>query len=239
MAQFPGEQDDAEIFFSNEIKILESLPSHPNLVRYLGAGKYAGTRFLALEPLLVDAENLNGTIDRALRVVIGIGDALSCLHNAGYGHRDVNCNNIRGRGKSQSSMDAISVLMDFGLSTPLDVDRTEVENDRGLIYGATPYMQPEDTSRKYMCHLPTDKKNVRRDVYGLGVVLYKLLTHSFPYKYDKKTREINYFPPGKLKIRQEHPEVSPKLEQVVQRSLSLVDRRPMMDEFLAELKECA
>ncbi len=237
-AKDPEEQDGADYFFGNEIRILRRAPKHKHLVRLLGTGYFCGEQFMALEPLLVDSDDLNGTVDRAVRVATSVGEAVHSLHNFGFCHRDIGLKNIRGRLDSLNMEEPVSVLMDFGFAALLDRGKTVFADEKEYTYGTPSYLPPELFNRDYDCKgLKTYVKSIRRDVYSLGATLYELLTHNVPYTVNFKN-ELLYCDPIELHLREQNPDVSPQLEKIVQRSLSTVDRRPMMDEFLAELKAC-
>ena len=98
----------------------------------------------------------------AIRIARQIAQALDAIHSKGIVHRDLKPANILFRA------DGRPVLVDFGLAKDLG---TQSHLTMGGRLVATPrYMSPEQCQGK-----PVD---ARTDLYGLGVILYEMLTGS-------------------------------------------------------------
>ncbi len=109
-------------------------------------------------------------------------DAIESLHNTqtsentvGILHRDLKPENIL-----ISSNGEVKVG-DFGLSKIIDFTSLTSTGD---VFGTGPYMSPEQI---------TDSKHIdkRSDLYTLGVVLYEMLTGSFPYDFQSNPELID------------------------------------------------
>ncbi|CAN5834207.1 hypothetical protein BH23GEM5_BH23GEM5_17840 [soil metagenome] len=152
--------------FRREERTLRAL-NHPNIVRLFGSGEADGRPYLLLEyfsgptllELLEAMPRRRLTVPDAIRTAMHVGAALHYLHTRGYVHRDMKPANILLR-------EGIPVLVDFdvarGLGMPPPRDRL----------GTPPYMAPEQVFRQPL--------GPATDVYGLGAVLYELLSGHWP-----------------------------------------------------------
>jgi len=105
-------------------------------------------------------------VESSLRVVRQAAEALAHAHQRGVLHRDVKASNL------MLTPTGRVMLLDFGLSHVEGDDSLTRSGDR---VGSVPYMPPEllrDGPRA------VDR---RSDVYGLGVILYELLTLHRPF----------------------------------------------------------
>ena len=102
----------------------------------------------------------------ALRLVGQIAYALEAIHDAGIVHRDLKPANILFRA------DGRPVIVDFGLAKELSAKSTLTA--AGQLLTTPRYMSPEQC-----LNLPVDG---RSDLYGLGVILYEMLTGSRMYE---------------------------------------------------------
>ena len=142
---------------------------HPHVVTVYGADTHDGVAGIWME--IVRGDTLDEVLDRdgafgieqALIVGIDVAGALSAVHAAGLLHRDVKTRNvIRERGGRV-------LLMDLGAGRPLD------EAPLGGDGAGTPlYMAPEV--------LAGGGATQRSDVYGLGVLLFRLLAGAYPVR---------------------------------------------------------
>ena len=174
--------------FLDELRIVVQL-RHPRICRVLDVGKVVDNYFLVME--FVDGADLSVLQERAedqgLR--ISMSDALNMakdiLEALGYAHelrdahteqhlrlihRDISPENImiHKNGRAQ--------LIDFGLAN--SVLKREVTQPE-FVFGKMSYMAPEQARGEILDH--------RIDFFGLGVILYEVLTgDSF---YGKKTEE--------------------------------------------------
>ena len=147
---------------------------HPNLVRVFDLDFYEGRPFLVME--LVAAVNLEQYRDRAhpsprqaAEVVARVARALDTVHRQGIIHRDIKPKNILIDDKDQPK------LIDFGLAR-WQHGFAERDADAGVISGTLAYIAPEQARAEDVNIGP------RSDVFGLGGVLFYLLTGRAPYR---------------------------------------------------------
>ena len=100
---------------------------------------------------------------RAARVVEQVAEGLEAVHACGLVHRDLKPSNI------VLGDDGVPRLVDFGLAAHLGSATL-----RG-VSGTPPYMAPEQARDQW------ERINARTDLYGLGAVLYALLTGQPPH----------------------------------------------------------
>jgi serine/threonine protein kinase len=139
----------------------------------------------------------------ATRIVAEVADHLQYAHEMGFVHRDIKPANIlldeRGR----------PVLADFGIA----VTECELRQEAMTSMGTLAYMAPEQLS-------PGGVADARTDVYGLGVVLYELLTGTAPFADPTLTglrQRILVDAPAP--VRSVNGEVPPDLERICMKCL--------------------
>ncbi len=160
--------------FRSEAVTLAKL-SHPNIATLFSLFRHGGDLFMVLE--FVSGESLETVIQRRGRLSVeetipifcqaldGIGHA----HQAGIIHRDIKPSNM-----ILTEAGAIKVL-DFGIARLLGSSRmTRVGN----IIGTLEYMSPEQVRG--------EETDARSDIYGLGMMLYELLTGKLPFESDNE-----------------------------------------------------
>lgn len=151
-----------------EARILASI-QHPHLIHCYGGGEHDGLPFILLEylagPSLFDVlENRPRRrleVFDAVRAVIGLGSAVHRLHRKGYLHLDLKPANLLMR-------DSVPVLID------LDTARRVGSRATARRMGTAPYMAPEQVMGGRLAR--------STDVYGLGALLYELLTGRWPFE---------------------------------------------------------
>ncbi|MFO1054325.1 MAG: serine/threonine-protein kinase [Planctomycetota bacterium] len=118
------------------------------------SGASAGTP----EPEVAPAHATNAYWRSVARIAHQVADALGYAHAQGVLHRDVKPGNLL--------LDAHGVVWvtDFGLAKAVGSDGLTMSGD---LVGTLQYMAPEQLHGRY---------DVRTDVYGLGLVLYEMLT---------------------------------------------------------------
>jgi serine/threonine protein kinase/lipoprotein NlpI len=112
---------------------------------------------------------------QCLRIVLRLAEALAHAHDRGIWHHDIKPANIL------LSDHGEPMLLDFNLSS-------HSSNEPVLVGGGTvPYMAPEQIRA---LHVPTPL-GAGCDIFGLGVVLYQLLTGKLPYGADNRWDKLS------------------------------------------------
>lgn len=144
---------------------------HPRVVGTGGLGRTPGGAFFLVMDLVngpdlarVGAQRAVG-VGEAVGWVVGVCEALEHAHGRGVVHCDLKPANIL-----LDETGAVRVT-DFGLARSLGGD----ERWTAEVEGTAPFMAPEQAAR---CWGPIDE---RTDVYGLGAVLFTLLTGRPPF----------------------------------------------------------
>ncbi|HQV00190.1 MAG TPA: serine/threonine-protein kinase PknK, partial [Bacteroidia bacterium] len=115
-----------------------------------------------------------------LKIYVTIADILTQIHNQGIIHKDINGRNILWDSQTQQP-----VLIDFGISTHIDLINTNLGNpDR--VKGTLSHMSPEQTGRV------NRKIDSRSDLYSLGVTMYKSLTGQLPFIASDSLELVHY-----------------------------------------------
>jgi serine/threonine-protein kinase len=130
-----------------------------------------------------------------------VASGLDAAHVKGVVHRDVKPSNImleRGSGRAR--------VTDFGLARA--ADGTDQISGSGSVVGTPSYMSPEQIQ-------PPHRVDARSDVFGLGVVLYEMLTGERPFR--------GTMPPMVMQqVVHEEPPPPRKLNDAVSRELETV-----------------
>jgi serine/threonine-protein kinase len=156
--------------FLREGQAVASL-GHPNVIQVYESGCVAGIPYLAME--LVPGGSLLELVrknplapGRAAELVEAVAHGVQHAHDRGIIHRDLKPENIL------LMADGTPRVGDFGLAR-----RTEgaTLTQSGAILGTPPYMAPEQARGQ------NDQVGKHTDVYGLGAVLYHLLTGRPPF----------------------------------------------------------
>jgi len=153
---------------------------------------------------------------RAVHIARQILSALGAAHARGIVHRDLKPENVF---LIQRAGDPDFVkLLDFGIVKLLD-ENEELELTRaGQVVGTPTYMAPEQAR---------GEKNVdgRADLYGVGAILYRMVTGQRPYTAPNFNALLFAIAQGQLeKPRKLEPGVSPHLEAAILRAMALDPR---------------
>jgi serine/threonine-protein kinase len=143
--------------------------------------------------------------ERAVAIAIDVLDALEALHARGVIHRDLKSSNIFIEGERVR-------LLDLGMAKVDDEYNVTAPNQ---LLGTPFYISPEQLF---------DPRSVdaRTDIFALGVVLFEVLTNSWPYQYENKKALLKRVMKGEI---ERHPaarreEIPIWLDHIVARSLA-------------------
>jgi WD40 repeat protein/tRNA A-37 threonylcarbamoyl transferase component Bud32 len=163
--------DDEIRRFQNEAEAVAKL-DHPHIVPVYEVGAHDGKRYFSMK--LIGGSSLHETLSRfvanpkaAARLMVSVAEAVHHAHQRGILHRDLKPSNIVLDEQGQAH------VTDFGLAKRVEGgDGMTVSGD---VVGTPAYMAPEQAWGKK--RLVTTLS----DVYGLGAVLYALLTGKSPF----------------------------------------------------------
>lgn len=149
--------------------------SHPNIVAIHEVGITDGKPWLCMQ--LIDGCNLKQYIrntlvtpEDAARLTRTIAISVSHAHQRGILHRDLKPANVLLDSSQQP------FVTDFGLAKLIEQDADLTES--GTILGTPGFMSPEQATGK------SRNLTVSTDIYGLGALLYALLTGDAPFQGD-------------------------------------------------------
>jgi WD40 repeat protein len=146
---------------------------HPNIVAVHEVGVHGGQHYLVMD--LVDGPNLGGLVKdkplpakRAAAYLKSIAEAIHFAHEHGILHRDLKPSNVL------VGSDDRPRVADFGLARRLGTDSSLTLT--GQMLGSPNYIPPEQAA------VGGGKVGRSADVYGLGAILYHLLTARPPFQ---------------------------------------------------------
>ncbi|MHC5110575.1 MAG: tetratricopeptide repeat protein [Planctomycetota bacterium] len=161
--------------FEREIQILARL-RHPNIVTIHDSGTSENVGYFVMD--YIEGRQLDEYVEHAnlpfrqrLALFQKICAAVNTAHLHGVIHRDLKPGNIRIDKNGEPH------ILDFGLAK---MDDPMEEAGQGMtmtgqFVGSLPWASPEQAESRH------DEIDLRTDVYALGVILYQLLTGTFPY----------------------------------------------------------
>jgi serine/threonine-protein kinase len=173
--------------------------------------------YLAME--LLEGETLDAAlardgrldVDRAVDIMMQVGDALAFAHSVGFVHRDLRPRNVYlavRRGKAN-----FVKLLDFGLSKLVETGGAAASTSLGMTFGDPRYMSPEQAKG--------DAIDRRADIYSLGCIGYEMLTGAPPFVgakvFEVLSRHVSQAP---LAIREHRADVPQWLQAAIMRMLA-------------------
>ena len=163
--------DDDHRRFRNEASAV-ALLDHANIVPIFEVGRFEDQHYFSMK--LITGESLDKRLKSyaadlrgAARLIAVAAGAIHHAHQRGILHRDLKPANILVDAEGQPH------VTDFGLAKQVEGD-SELTRP-GTIMGTPPYMAPEQVSAT------RGSVTTATDVYGLGAILYALLTGAAPF----------------------------------------------------------
>src|ERR1700752_2239249 len=224
--------------FEREAKLASSL-DHPNICTIYDLDEVDGVHFIAMK--FVEGKNVRQLVagrplelKTSLLIGLQVADALAAAHNRGIIHRDIKSGNVMVTSSGQVK------VLDFGLAKLLDdteattagIHRTEL-TEVGVPYGTATYAAPEQARG--------DRVDKRADVFSTGVLLYEMLTGTWPFR-GKTTIDVRHAvlhdPPRPIAELRGSP-IPQHLQQIIDRALEKEpkDRFQNMDDLRNELRQ--
>ena len=200
--------------FQREIRVAARL-HHPHVLSVYDSGEAAGRLWFAMP--YVRGESLRERlrregilpIDEALRIARQAAQALSYAHKEGVVHRDVKPENLL------LTEDGSTQVADFGIARAVEGQSDQRLTEIGVALGTPAYMAPEQSSGDGVV-------DARADQYALAATCHEMLTGAPPFtgssSHDLIVRRFTTPPP---RVRTSRPEVSPDVEEALQRALAL------------------
>lgn len=191
--------------FYREARAAGSL-RHGNIVGIHEVGEIHGQHYFAMDFIAgksLAAVTKSGPVDPewAARCLTTVARAVQFLHDHGIVHRDLKPSNIL----VDAAGDAF--VTDFGLAKVFSEqdDRTQT----GVILGTAGYMPPEQAAGR------TSAISFRSDIYGLGAILYEMLTGRPPFREDNQLNTILQVLESEPTLPNRlNPRIPPELERI-------------------------
>jgi len=197
--------------FKRELKTIAQL-EHPAIVPVYDVGEddgqsYFVMRYMGGGSLATMMERGKFSIQDTARIIERIALALDHAHNQGIIHRDIKPDNILFDGQNNP------YISDFGVAKISEAAYSATQD--GRIIGTPGYMSPEQAYGQ--------KVDGRSDIYGMGAMIYQMLSGAQPYEYETNAplatlvKHVNEPVPEILK---EAPELPEAVDTIIKKSMA-------------------
>src|ERR671926_793554 len=205
--------------FEREARLASSL-DHPNICTIFDLDEVDGVHFIAMQ--FVEGKNVRQLVagrplelKTALLIGLQVADALAAAHSRGIIHRDIKSGNVMVQSSGQVK------VLDFGLAKLLDdteavtsgIHHTEL-TEVGVPYGTATYAAPEQARG--------DRVDNRADIFSTGVLLYEMLTGTWPFRgktsIDVRHAVLHDQPKPLAEARPGY--LPPRLQQIIDRAMA-------------------
>jgi serine/threonine protein kinase/tetratricopeptide (TPR) repeat protein len=223
--------------FEREARLASSL-DHPNICTIFDMDEVDGVHFIAMQ--YVQGRNVRQLVagrplelKSALLIGIQVTDALAAAHSKGIIHRDIKSGNVMVTDSGQAKVldFGLAKLLDDDVSRPEGIHQTEL-TEVGVPYGTPTHAAPEQARG--------DRVDSRADIFSTGVLLYELLTGTWPFRgktsVDVRHAVLHDQPKPLSEARPGY--TPPRLQQILDRALAKEprDRYQKIAEFRDDLK---
>jgi len=226
----PEMESDPVFFdrFHREEKIGQML-DHPGVMKVFADGDHSRV-YMVME--WVDGQLLRKILgeqkklapERAVKIALGVLDALDYIHSHGIVHRDLKPENI------MVDADDHIKLIDFGIAGQQGARRLTFAK-LSQVMGTPDYISPEQVKGK--------RGDARSDIYALGVMLYEMLTGETPFQGPNQFAIMNdRLLNNPIPPREVNPSISPELQEIIYRALERdpKNRYPNAHEMILDLQ---
>jgi serine/threonine protein kinase len=207
--------------FEREAKAASAL-QHPNIVQVYDYGQADGNYYIVME--LVEGTDLRRylssrgvlDVDRAIIIAQDVALGLGAAHRRGIVHRDVKPQNIL------VSRDGSIKLTDFGIVSVYQGINPERLTTTGMTLGTVQYYSPEQAQGEIV--------SPAADVYGVGIVMYEMLTGRPPFDGDSPVAVAwQHVQDAPIPPSQFNPAIPAALEEIILRCLEKVPEMRFRD----------
>jgi serine/threonine protein kinase len=200
--------------FLNEARVASWL-DHPHIVPIYALGQHHERLYIVMK--LIGGPSLDRKLGEfaadlraSVRLVKTLAEAVHHIHQRGFLHLDLNPHNVLIDKSGEPR------VIDFGLAQRVQADRELTQS--GPILGTPAYMAPEQASGQ------RGRVTTATDVYGLGAILYALITGRAPFRADSPAETLAQVRDGRREPPSRwSPWVSRDLEIIV---LKCLERAP-------------
>lgn len=206
--------------------------NHPNILTVYEVGHSGDVNFIAME--FIEGVTLRERISssrldliEALEITLQAASALVVAHAAGIVHRDIKPENVMIR------PDGYVKVLDFGLAKLIEryaAPGSSFTTTSGAVLGTVSYMSPEQVRG-----LEVDS---RTDIWGLGVLLYELITGRLPFEGPTTSDVIVSILEREPSNPAAGPDVPVELGRIILKALAKEpsERHQSVEDLLAELR---
>ena len=231
--------ENARDRFDREMKAA-GLLEHPNVVRALDAGEFAGQHFLAMD--YVNGETLAEVVERegplpvskCCHMVAQAASGLQHIHESGLVHRDIKPSNLMWCPSLEETTGPGQLkILDLGLALLSDDGADSDLTSHDQVMGTYDYIAPEQARRSH-------DVDIRADIYSLGCTFYFLLTGQPPFSNASIAEKlVAHQLESPTSITELRPDVPAEVAAVVDRMMakSVDDRFCSPTEILAALQQ--
>jgi len=200
--------EEASHRFLTEARAMARL-RHKNIVRVYDNGFYKGSPYFTME--LISGKELVKYIPtlrprEAMRWMLSICEAVHYFHQSGIIHRDLKPSNI------MISKDGEPILMDFGIARD-EASRSSLTAS-GQSIGTPAYMAPEQAKGLI------DQIDEKTDIYGMGAVLYEMLTKRSPFTGSPMQILYKVCNVEPISVREINPQIPHDVATIVEKAMS-------------------
>jgi len=199
-----------------------ALMDHPNIAKVLDGGATdTGRPYFVMElvqgvPITEFCDQNQLPAQERIKLFITVCQAIQSAHQKGIIHRDIKPTNVL---ITLNAGVPMPIVIDFGVAKATQQKLTEktVFTNYAAMIGTPAYMSPEQAE---MSRLDVD---TRSDIYGLGVLLYELLTGTTPFP-EKRLRNAGYSEMQRIILHEEPERPSTRLSTLKGEQRGIVAR---------------